>query len=183
VTINVDSRTLIDDDDDDGRLGVTDIRSGDFLEVEAFLEGERLIATRIDRDDSDDETVQAPVDSFVAGDSITLLGLTYSTAGAEFEDADDRDLTPEQFYAALEAGMLVKVEDEEPADGIADEVEFESATLLDGEREFGDDDYEDDDEDEDEDDDDDEDEEDDDEDEEDDDEDEEDEEDEPDSED
>jgi hypothetical protein len=140
VPVQLDSRTLLEDDTGAAEtITIDDIRTGDFLEVEAIMADNALVATRIDREEVDDDVVQAPVESFMAGSSLTVLGVTYSTEGAEFEDSDDRPLAPEQFYGALQVGMLVKIKDELPTDGIADEVEFESDAELDGEREFEDD--------------------------------------------
>ncbi|HBO13436.1 MAG TPA: hypothetical protein DD491_11680 [Halieaceae bacterium] len=143
VELSTDSRTLFDDDRDDlPFLTIGDLRSGDYLEAEAVQDGARLLATRIDRDEDDDERLlQAPVEAFVPGSSLTLLGVTFTTAGAEFENAVDDDIEPEAFYANLDIGALVKVDDEDN-DGNAEEVEFEFAAVLDGDRDFRDDDEE-----------------------------------------
>ncbi|HBX72921.1 MAG TPA: hypothetical protein DEG86_08045, partial [Halieaceae bacterium] len=151
VTVSIDSATRFDDDTDRSSiLRIGDLVPGDFLEVEAYLDGDRLVATTLDRDDDDNEQeIQGPVDSFVAGESVTILGLTYSTTGAEFEGRDDVDISADTFFANVQAGDLVKISDDSIADGIADDVEFEDRVALAGEREFacfGDDDSEDDDE-------------------------------------
>jgi hypothetical protein len=104
---------------------INDVAIGDFLRVEGLLSGDVVLAKEIDRDEPDDDLMQAPVESFVAGVSLTLLGVSYSTAGADFEDAGDESVDGSAFYADLEVGDLVRIVDEEPADGIADEVEFE----------------------------------------------------------
>jgi hypothetical protein len=133
VMVRVDARTLLDDDiDDDSILTLETITAGDFLEVEAIQDGNILRATRIDRDDMDDEILQAPVDSFdAAARSIILLGITYSTEGAEFESRAGNPLSAEAFFAALQVGDLVKVKDKN-RDGVADEVEFKRQRALDG---------------------------------------------------
>ncbi|MEQ8803909.1 DUF5666 domain-containing protein [Haliea sp.] len=137
VTVQLDARTRLDDDTDQvDNLTLADIFPGDFLEVEAFLDGDTLFATTIDRDDDDDQVLQGPVQSFNPGADITILGLTYSTSGAEFEDRDDDDISSELFFANVQVGDLVKIKDDEIADGIADEVEFEDRNALEGEREF-----------------------------------------------
>jgi hypothetical protein len=139
VTVQVDNTTLLDDDTDQADpLTVGDISSGDFLEVEAIQVGNSLVATRIDRDDQDDDRLQAQVESFNAGVDITLLGITFSTAGAEFENQNDNVISSETFFSQLQVGDLVKVKDEELADRVADEVEFEQDDALDGD-EFDDD--------------------------------------------
>lgn len=133
ITVVVDDRTMIEDDtDEDDDLTTDDIAVADFLEVEAIQNGSTLVATRIDRDEADDEVLQAPVSGFVVGESITLLGITYSIAGTEFESRAGKTLSPEEFFDALQVGDLVKVKDKVPADGIADEAEFERKRGLDG---------------------------------------------------
>jgi len=133
VTVSIDQRTLIDDDtEEDDALTIDEIAVADFLEVEAIQDGGSLVATRIDRDHGDDEVIQAPVTGFVAGESITLLGITFTLDGTGFESRAGNSLSAEQFFAELQLGDLVKVKDEGPADGIADEVDFERQHALDG---------------------------------------------------
>jgi hypothetical protein len=108
VTVEVDSQTLLEDDTDVVEaLHLSDVGVGDFLEIEAVQSGSSLIATRIDRDEFDDDVLQAPVESFIANSSVTLLGITYGTAGAEFENANDVSVTESEFYSVLEVGMLI----------------------------------------------------------------------------
>jgi hypothetical protein len=145
VTVGYDSRTLFDDDRDDlAFLTAGDLAIGDYLEIEALPGGgAELLATRVDRDEPEDETeLQAPVSSFVDGVSVTLLGLSYDLTGAEFENAGDAAISAAEFFANLGPGTLVRVRDDEPADGFAETVEFEFATALKGERGFLDDDEE-----------------------------------------
>jgi hypothetical protein len=70
---------------------------------------------------------------------ITLLGVTYGTVNASFKSEDNGDIGSEAFFAQLQVGDLVKVRDEPVVDGIADEIDFEYADELDGDREFDDD--------------------------------------------
>jgi len=137
ITIGVDRRTMLDDETGGvERLRLSDLRTGDFLGIEALQVDGGLVATRIDRDGRDENVLQAPLEAFGSGDSITLLGITFSTAGAEFRGLDEAPLSPAQFYSALAPGMLVKVRDRAPADGIADRVELEYQEALDGDRDF-----------------------------------------------
>ncbi len=126
ITLVVDNRTMYDDDTDAvSRMSFTDLAIGDFLEIEAYDDGVQLVATRVDRDDLDDEKLQGPVESFNAELNITVLGVTYSTEGAKFEGRNGRDVDAATFYADLLIGDYVKIKDKELADGIADEVEIE----------------------------------------------------------
>ena len=134
VTVQVDSSTLLDDDTDQANpLTLGDIASGNFLEVEAIKVGNALVATQIRRDDQGDNRLQGPVDSFNSGVDITLLGITFGTAGAEFENQKNGAISSQDFFGQLQAGDLVKVKDKQEADGVADTVEFEQKDALDGE--------------------------------------------------
>jgi hypothetical protein len=127
VTVQVNNRTQLKDDTgllDTLTLG--DLFSGDFVEVEAVASEAELIATSIRRDEADDDIVQAPVESFESGVSVTVLGITYLTAGADFEDVNDLPITSTAFYSQVQVGNLVKIKDDLTTDGIADEVEFEN---------------------------------------------------------
>ncbi|MBK6741341.1 MAG: hypothetical protein IPG64_27520 [Haliea sp.] len=133
VTVLVDTRTQLDGDEDDESLALGDITSGDFLEVEANPIGNTLVASYVRRrDETDEDTLQGWVDSFNTGVDITVLGVTFSTVGAQFEDGDDGTISAEAFFAQVQVGDLVKIEDDELADGIADKVEFEGDALDDG---------------------------------------------------
>lgn len=144
ITLTSDDRTLFTDDDEDF-LSFGALRTGAFVSAEAVLNGNTLLATRVRReDDDDDQILQGPVERFVSGVSVTILGVTFDTAGADFETVDDEEVDSDIFYASISIGDLVRVEDEEPANGIADEVTFESALNLDGDIEFPEDDSDDD---------------------------------------
>ena len=145
VSVATDERTLFDDERDDIKfLKLSNLATGDFLRVEALSLGDRLLATRVDREDDDDEdtVLQAPLQSFVNGLSVTLQGVTFNVTRAEFENVDDKDINASAFFANLKTGALLRVTDKAPADGFAEEVEFEFATALNGDREFEDDDEE-----------------------------------------
>ena len=147
VSVATDERTLFDDERDNIKfLKLSNLATGDFLRVEALSMGGRLLATRVDREDDDDDdedtVLQAPLQSFVNGISVTLQGVTFNVTRAEFENVDDKDINASAFFANLKTGALLRVTDKAPADGFAEEVEFEFATALDGDREFEDDDEE-----------------------------------------
>ena len=147
VSVTTDERTLFDDERNDIKfLKLSNLVTGDFLRVEALSMGNRLLATRVDREDDDDDdedtVLQAPLQSFVNGLSVTLQGVTFNVTRAEFENVDDKDINASTFFANLKTGALLRVTDKAPADGFAEEVEFEFATALDGDREFEDDDEE-----------------------------------------
>jgi len=152
LEVAITAQTLMDDDRDsrDERFNFEDLMVGDFLEIEAMDVDGALIATRVDREDEDEDeeeiSLQAPVDEFVAEESITLLGLQFAVdSETEYESIGGADVPATAFFAQISSGFLVKLEDEDPLDGIADELEFEDPSRPDGGYEFDDDDDDDDD--------------------------------------
>ena len=145
LDVLVTAQTLMDDDSDSGdeRFNFEDLQIGDYLEVEAFDNEGTLTATRLDREDEDEDEIklQAPVDDFVVEESITLLGLQFGIDGdTDYESIGGSEVPANAFFAQLSAGFLVKLEDDDPLDGIADEVGFEDPSRPDGGYEFDDDD-------------------------------------------
>ncbi len=132
ISVGVSARTLLEDSTDQADpFTLRSIAVGDFLEVEALLLDGSLFATSIERDEVDDDILQGPVERFTSGVDITVQGITYSTRGTQFEDQTDRPISSETFYEQLQIGDLVKIKDEEVANGNADEVEFESDSVRD----------------------------------------------------
>ncbi|MCG7963090.1 MAG: DUF5666 domain-containing protein [Candidatus Thiodiazotropha taylori] len=128
VTVFVDNRTRMEDKTKAVEsLSLTDLASGDFIEVRGLLDGSsQVVLTELRRDDADDLVLQGPVEDFTANSSITILGVTFFTsASTQFEDINDSPISAESFYNSLSLGSLVKIKDDEPGNGSADEVEFE----------------------------------------------------------
>jgi hypothetical protein len=106
----------------------------DFLRVKARDDGEgNLIAKEIKRTNPRDTLVQAPVDASRTGTGSDIwflppVDIMFGTDGStQFEDLDD-SIFPggaADFFDALSDGALVKVKDEEPADGVGDVAELE----------------------------------------------------------
>jgi len=126
LVFSVDGTTRLRDELDTANFGLASIQVGDFVELEARQNDTTLVATKVRRaDETDEDELQAPVESFIANTSVTLLGITFETTGAEFENILDMPISETQFYDMLTVGALIKVSDDEPANGVADEVEFE----------------------------------------------------------
>jgi len=125
LTINTNNQTQLEDSRDEVEpFSIADIDAGDYLEVEGFIDdGGRIIASKIQRDESDRIELRGPVDvpptaGGNASGSVTILGVAIQTTGVtDFEEP--------LFYDLVSDGDLVEFRDDLPADGIADEVEFE----------------------------------------------------------
>lgn len=132
VTVLVDVQTEMEDNVADLEpFSLNDINVGDFLKVEGFeTTGNQVAASKIKRDSADDLLVQALTDTFNnacgVGDSVTVLGVPFSTVGASFENAADAGISCADFYTALnlDPNEIVKIVDT-TGDGVANEVEFE----------------------------------------------------------
>lgn len=126
VTFTVNSQTELDDETNTfNPISFGDLSIGDFVEVEALLSSGQLTATELQLEEPGDQQIEGPVESFVANTSITILGLTYSVVGARFEDSNDAATDVAVFFSQLNNGDIVELEDNDPADGTADEVEIE----------------------------------------------------------
>jgi hypothetical protein len=134
VTLEVatDSSTLFEDDsssdaDGDGSFTLNDLdTTSDYLEVKAYLnDASDLVASKIKREDSSEATtLGGPVDSFDAGTSITLLSIKYTFDESTTFQVDDLTPTTDSsaFFTGLIEGDTVEILDNEPTDGVADEV-------------------------------------------------------------
>jgi hypothetical protein len=128
LTVNVDNQTRIEDSD--GGIEnplLSDINPGDFVQIRGYQDSSGITATEIHRETPDDVLLQGPVESFTSGSDITVLGITFFTdSGTEFDDTDDASISGGTFYGALAIGDNVKIEDNRPGDGTADEVDQEN---------------------------------------------------------
>jgi len=129
LTVMTDSQTQIEDErDDEEPFDISGIDAGDFLNVEGFVDGNgNFIASQIERDEPGDIELRGPVDvPPTATGIVSILGISIATDGStDFEDAGDASISSAVFFGDVENGELVEFKDELPADGIADEVEFE----------------------------------------------------------
>ncbi|GAH10422.1 unnamed protein product, partial [marine sediment metagenome] len=91
--------------------------------------------TQIERDETGDIELRGPADvpptgGSTAAGTVSVLGVEIVTDGAtDFEDANEAFMSGTDFFLAVDNGDLIEFTDNNeeglPADGIADEVEFE----------------------------------------------------------
>ena len=80
---------------------------------------------RIEREDGGRDTrLEAPVDSFSANVSVTLLGVTYTVDGGTSYELNDSVSDATGFFNNLNINDIVKVKDAQP-DGTAEELDLE----------------------------------------------------------
>jgi hypothetical protein len=67
--------------------------------------------------------IEAPLESYIDGSSLTLLGVTFPVDSSAEYEIDDQSVTSEQFFSELEIGRNIKLEDE-GFDGVIDKIEL-----------------------------------------------------------
>lgn len=131
ISIATSADTKFKDERDDAQpFGLEQLGVGDYVEVRAFIDGGVLKAGRVERDSSKQRVrLQSALDSSdMAANQLVIEGVTVDTSTAGFKDAEDNAITSTQFYAAAQAGDLVRARGTFDGQLItADEVSFESA--------------------------------------------------------
>jgi len=126
VPVLVDNKTSFKDG-----LTFNLIASGDFLEIEGYQDlAGNVIASQVKLKTTDKDLLQGPVDApkSSGGAQITVLGVQYIMGfGTDYADQSEVSKTSAEFFALMNVGETVKIEDDlNPAtDGVADEVELE----------------------------------------------------------
>ena len=133
ITVFTDTQTQFEDERDEEKpFDINAIDAGDFLVIEGYVDGgDNFIAAQVERDEQGDVELRGPADvPPTSGDDtnglVSILGISIATDGStNFEDARDEDISGTQFFIDVENLDLVGFTDKDPADGSADEVEFE----------------------------------------------------------
>lgn len=132
ITFNVDALTRLEDksSSDLDPLTVADLNVGDYLEVrgtELPAGSGMVLATILEREDVDPDTILQGFVETVNDPALTILGVTIETNGAIFRDVDDSILTATEFFNLVDVNSLVKAKGTESSVSVitATEVEFE----------------------------------------------------------
>ena len=98
------------EDDRDGMdpFGLSDLQSGDYVEIRGFLDGQTLVAAELERDDFDSRTrMRGPAtDEDEAAGTVDILGVTVTGVAG----VTNYDNTQAQFHAEVELGTFVEAE-------------------------------------------------------------------------
>ena len=133
ITVSVDALTRLEDKSsaDVRPLTLADINAGDYIEVRGgeFPAGSgAILATILERDDADPDTILQGFVETISDPSFTILGVTIQTSGGTvFRDVDDSVISSTDFFNQLAPNSLVKAKGAESSDAVitAQEVEFE----------------------------------------------------------
>ena len=115
-------------------LTLADIMSGQFVRLKARQgAGGILVVTQIIRSKPKDITLRGPAEkpptgnAGVTGRVVSILGVRFDTDDlTDFEDINNASISADKFFEDVANQTLIKVKDKNPANGIADEVEFEN---------------------------------------------------------
>lgn len=129
IVVNTNGQTIFKDDGpmEIENFSLDQLVIGDYVEVEGIeMSGEEITANLVKRKNTGDSKLQSAVDAFdnIGFAWITILGISYNIdptpGGTDFNGPDAAT-----FFGQLMVGDLLEIKDDEVADGIADEVEFE----------------------------------------------------------
>lgn len=86
-----------------------DLAVGDRVEVRAYLAGDVVLATRLERDDAESGVIlKAPVEA-IARPSVTMLSVTATADdNTVFQNADKEIIDVDEFFDLVEVGSLVR---------------------------------------------------------------------------
>jgi hypothetical protein len=133
ITVSVDALTRLEDKSsaDVRPLTLADINAGDYIEVRGgeFPAGSgAILATILERDDVDADTILQGFVETISDPSFTILDVTIQTDGGTiFRDVDNSVMSATDFFNQLAPNSLVKAKGNEISDTVisAQEVEFE----------------------------------------------------------
>lgn len=92
-------------------FGLDDLAIGDRIELRAYLDGNTVIATRLERDDADDGVTLKALVELIARPSVTLLGVTVtSDQDTVFQNVAQEVIDADEFFVLVDIDSLVKAE-------------------------------------------------------------------------
>lgn len=134
IAVEVDALTRLEDKSsaDIQPFTLADLNAGDFVELrggEDPPDSGMVIASRLERDDDDPDTILQGFVQSVNDPDLTILGATIQTGNTViFRDVDDSPLSRADFFSMVVQGSLVKAKGTLMGGNIidAEEVEFEN---------------------------------------------------------
>lgn len=138
ITITVTTDTQLENDVIEIEpFTLNNLNKGDFVEVQGFEnDSSGITATEVEVKELSDVIVQgyatAAMGDAITGGTMTVLGLEFNFGASDttdFEDENDKPMGSAEINALIAAiattPQLVKIKDNEPGDGIADEIDLE----------------------------------------------------------
>ena len=113
INVRTDEHTMYCDHSVAGQpmFGFDDLAIGDRTETRAYLDGGAVMATKIERDDADDDVTLKSLVEVVAEPSITMLGVMVTAdQDTVFQNEAKEVIDAATFFALVEIGSIVKAE-------------------------------------------------------------------------
>ena len=133
ITVTVTTGTQLEDDvNEDETYTLTDLfNNPGFVEVSGYDDGNGgITAVEVDIKEQGDVVVQGIIQSGASAGTVKVLGVEFvidTPNQTKFEDASDNNIDQSTFFStAVEDQTLIKVQDDQVVDGIANEIEIES---------------------------------------------------------
>ena len=106
-------------------LGLDDLAVGDRIEVRAYIDGDGVVAARLDRDDPESTvTLRSPVET-IARPELTMLGVTVmATENTVYQNEAKEIIDADQFFSLVTVNSLVL------AEGVYDGASIEAGKLF-----------------------------------------------------
>ena len=124
LIVNSDGQTRFEDYVT-GTILLSNLTSGDFVAVKGIDIGGVVTATNVKRRTLDETEIQGSVEIYDYGNSITILGITYTVNGLTSYEISENPFIATDFFDQLNVGDIVEITDNKLPDtpnGIADEV-------------------------------------------------------------
>ena len=132
VWVNVDGQTLFEDESAANvpNLTLDLLVPGDFVKIKGIANTGEVSAEIVKRLDPDSSKLKGTVEAFdpnpFPDTSITILGIAYPVdPAATYEDENGLPMNATDFFNAMVDSSIVELEDDDPADGDVDELEFD----------------------------------------------------------
>lgn len=131
-TVHTTLQTQFEDERDQIEpLGLANLAPGDYVEVRAYLDGDQLVASRVERDQTDTELVlRGPVDGDPTASPFSILGISIAATddvGTQFQDDNDATIDAATFYTLVGPNDVVEIEQDVRTQSIvANSVEIEA---------------------------------------------------------
>jgi hypothetical protein len=111
IPVRIDARTRYEDFVEPNP-SLADLRVGDYLKIagrELVADAGRVLATRVERDDPDEDVELRGFVEAIADPELTVLGVTIRTNSETEFEIDDEELSQSEFFARLRIGELVEI--------------------------------------------------------------------------
>lgn len=134
IPVRVDAMTRVEDNSaaDERMFSIQNVGIGDFLEVRGMEDPDNaggVLASRLERDDPDDEVLLRGRVESVNDPTLIIMGVTIETNGAtQFEDLADNPISASEFFGTVAPGVIVQAKGVLSGSNtlVAEEVEFEN---------------------------------------------------------